>query len=689
MTPFEALSPLLRHHIVNDLGWDALRPVQEACIHPILDGQNLVVVAPTAGGKTEAAFFPLLSRLAEGQRGVQLLYLSPIRALLNNQVDRLRRYFGWFGRTVGVWHGDTAASQRKRMRRDPPTCLMTTPESLESILCSTLSDPERMFAATTAVVIDELHAFAGSDRGWHMLAVLHRIGRLSGRDLQRIGLSATVGNLDSLLEWLSRGSSRAQQAIAPGGTRSDAEVMIDAVGSVENAAKVISRLHRGEKRLVFCDSRLQTERLAQALNALSVRTFVTHSSVSADGRQQAERAFADARDCVIVATSALELGIDVGDLDRVIQLDAPASVSSFLQRMGRTGRRGGRPNCLFLTTRDLHLVQAAAVVNLWREGFVETVCPPPSPLHLVVQQALALLLQSPLSGRSAWRAQVVAIGALWSLSATQVDAVLDTLESEAWVTLDGPMVQIGPRAEAELGRRHFMELLSVFETPPIFQVLHGQHEIGSVHAPSFWGPPGRGPRVLSLAGRAWKVNRVLFDKRRAYVEPIEAKGRSRWLGSGAPLAPRLAQAMRPVLAGRCRPDACLSRRATEALEGIAEAHEVIGSEDWVMHEVDGRARLWTFAGSQLNSLLEGALRARGESASADGLSVSLPSLDRPWTAAALAELLDEALGAAPLGQPTTEKFASALSAGARAALEEARHLPWDFRREPIRVLREA
>ena len=183
------------------------------------------------------------------------------------------------------------------------------------------------------------------------------------------------------------------------------EVTIDYVGSMDNAATVISRLHRGDKRLVFAESRRSAEELAFLLRERDVQTFVSHSSLSVDERRQSERAFAEARDTVIVATSTLELGIDIGDLDRVIQIDAPRTVSSFLQRLGRTGRRPGtNRNTLFLATSLDGLLDAAAVLLLWRRGFVEKVVAPPHPRHLAAQQFLALALQEGSFGASDGRA---------------------------------------------------------------------------------------------------------------------------------------------------------------------------------------------------------------------------------------------------------------------------------------------
>src|SRR5690606_15809791 len=217
------------------------------------------------------------------------------------------------------------------------------------------------------------------------------------RPLQRIGLSATVGNAPELLGWL-QGSNRAADVpateVAPdAGAVVVPDLQLDFVGSLDNAATVIDALHRGEKRLVFADSRRGVEELAEGLRERHTETFVSHSSLSVDERRRAEQAFAEARDCVIVSTSTLELGIDVGDLDRVIQVDAPRTVASFLQRLGRTGRRPGTDrNALFLATEPETLVQAAGLLKLWAEGWVEPIVPPPSPRHLVAQQLMGLCL---------------------------------------------------------------------------------------------------------------------------------------------------------------------------------------------------------------------------------------------------------------------------------------------------------
>src|SRR5271163_1227057 len=251
---FDRLHPSIQHHVVNSLGWRDLRPLQQRSIGPILDGEHCLLIAPTAGGKTEAAILPVLSRmLSESWSGLSVLYVCPIRALLNNLEERLSSYCSLVGRRCGLWHGDVGQASRSEILRDPPDILLTTPESLEAMLISRRTDLKYMFGSLRAVIIDEVHAFAGDDRGWHLLAVLERIAHLAGRQPQRIGLSATIGNPEEILGWMTRRSSSSCVISPHAGLAVEPDVQLDYVGSIENAAFVVSQLHRGEKRLVFCD----------------------------------------------------------------------------------------------------------------------------------------------------------------------------------------------------------------------------------------------------------------------------------------------------------------------------------------------------------------------------------------------------------------------------------------------------
>ena len=602
---FDRLHPALQHHIVNSLGWTSLHPLQEQAIGPVLDGDHALLLAPTAGGKTEAAVFPLLSRmLTEGWGGLSVLYVCPIKALLNNIESRLRAYGALVGRRVDLWHGDVGDARRRAIMREPPDLLLTTPESIEVMLVSSRSEPQVLFQDLEAVVVDELHAFAGDDRGWHLLAVLERVRRLSGREIQRLGLSATIGNPEALLEWLAPASSRPRRIIAPAGeVAKSASVYLDHVGGVRNAAKVVSALHRGEKRLVFCDSRARVEQMAAELRQAGTETFVSHSSLGLDERRRSEEAFSQGNDCVIVATSTLELGIDVGDLDRVVQMDAPATVASFMQRLGRTGRRPATTrNCLFLATTDDGFLRASGLLRLWLDGYVEPVVPPPEPFHIFAQQIMALALQEGRIGRATWRDWLGEMPAFGAMARGHLDEIVEFMLTRGVLYEDDGMLSLGVEGERAFGRRHFMELMSVFTSAPLFSVQHGRSELGLVHPLSFQ-VRRTGPVVLLLAGRNWEVSHVDWDRRVAYVKATVEKGRSRWIGPGIPLGFELCRAIRRVLDDGTL-DIELSRRArTKLVEMRQHFSWVDTTATAIVRDTAGASRWWTFAGLRANTML--------------------------------------------------------------------------------------
>jgi ATP-dependent Lhr-like helicase len=619
------LNPALEYHIVNSLGWQNLRPLQQSAVAPIRSGADCLLVAPTAGGKTEAAIFPLLSEMVESNwSGLSVLYVTPLRALLNNLKPRLDGYGHWLGRTVGLWHGDVSDGERRRMLADPPDILLTTPESLEAMLVSRRVDHHALFRGVRSIVIDELHAFAGADRGWHLLAVLERIQRLANQPIQRVGLSATVGNPDQMLHWMQGSGAAAERPSRVlldevAANSAPPEVTLDYVGSVANAALVISRLHRGEKRLVFCEARAQAEELAFELRQRGVTTFVSHSSLSADERRQSERAFAEARDCVIVATSTLELGIDIGDLDRMIQIDAPRSVASFLQRLGRTGRRPGTArNALFLATEPATFLRAAGLLVLWGRGFVEPVIPPPSPRHIAAQQLLALALQEGRFGAATWPEW-------WSGLGVMDDAaiVLDHLRVHDFLTEDSGMLFLGPEAEREFGRRYFMDLLTSFIADLELKVVAGRREIGSVSPLSVAGHRTDSPKPLLLAGRAWKVESVDWERHEVLVTEQPEKGNVRW--PSAPIAEgfEMVRASRDVLLG-ANPDVTLSKRGVDMMARLRdELADAVDHDGLVLSRGAKELTLWTWSGLRANETLLGAL-GYPDDAGADNINIRLP-----------------------------------------------------------------
>ena len=609
MEAFDRLSSALQYQVVNGLGWTGLRPVQEQSILAILDGANCVILAPTAGGKTEAALLPLLSRMeTKDHEAVSVLYVAPIRALLNNQESRLRALTGLVGRSAGKWHGDVGLSARKRMRRARPDVLAITPESLEAMFLSTRVPPEHMLGHVRAIVIDEVHAFASDDRGSHLVSLIERITRLSGHDIQRIGLSATVGDPDDIVAWLSGSSLRPTRVVDPGGAKRERKLVLDHVGNIENAALLIDRMYPGTRRLVFVDSRRGVEKLGHTLAQRSVDVYLSHSSLALSERSAAEAAFTVGSNCVIVATSALELGLDVGDLDHVIQIDAPSTVSSFLQRMGRTGRRAGTTaNCTFLCIEEAAVLQAAGLLELLDGGYVEPAAASRWAPHVLAQQLIALAMQERGVPSLEWRDRLEGCAAFGDVGPAAQQAVAKHMLAEGILTEIDHRLVLGDKGRKLYGAKNFLELYAVFSTPRVLRVMNGAQEIGMVDA-FFLQDEDRRSAAFVLAGRPWRILYVNWKGATCEVEPAEHGAYPRWYGRPKLLSRALCQAMRRILVGdELRTG--WSKRAAAAIQQLREEHVFLHDEPAPLtDEADGSIKWWTFAGGRGNRLLAAALQ---------------------------------------------------------------------------------
>jgi ATP-dependent Lhr-like helicase len=614
MPGIERLHPHLRHAIIHDLGWRSLRPVQELTVDAVLDGCNSVVLAPTAGGKTEAAMFPLLSRiLSESIRPVAVLYVCPIRALLNNQEERLRSYARMVGLEVFKWHGDVSDSKKQGFRDTPAHVLMTTPESLEVMLISARTDVRSLFQDLSAVIIDEVHAFAGDDRGAHLAALIERLVVLCGRDIQRIGLSATVGNPHVIGEWLQGSSKRAFRLVEPPKPKTQRELRVDFCEDIGAAALGVSQLARGKKSLVFVESRSKAERVAQSLGGSGVEVFIHHSSVSRADRAIAEEQFARGQNTAIVCTSTMELGIDVGDLDQVIQVDAPGTVASFLQRLGRTGRRADRrANCTFFCLTPESLLQAIALLRLAESGWVEDVRPASQAMHVLAHQVMALVLQEGGISRHRLLPWVEAAYPFSSVRPERLQDLVDTMvEREILYEADG-LLSLGQRGEKLYGRKNFFELYAVFTAPPVMRVQHGKDDVGYIQA-LFVAMHDRnqGPLCFRLSGRAWEAGQIDWSKGVLHVRPADHGRVPSWIGLPSMLSMRLCQAMMDVLLSEGQESVWLTREAALELQALRDSYAGVLELETAPLEEQPDGVVWhTFAGGAVNRLLSAGLEQK-------------------------------------------------------------------------------
>lgn len=645
MAGIERLHPHLQHAIVHDLGWRSLRPVQELTIDAVLDGCNAVVLAPTAGGKTEASIFPVLSRvLTEGLRPVAALYVCPIRALLNNQEERLRSYARMVGLEVFKWHGDVSDSRKQGFKASPAHILMTTPESLEVMMISERTDVKALFEGLSAVIIDEVHAFAADDRGAHLASLLERLVVLTGHDIQRIGLSATVGNPHVIGRWLQGSSKRPFRLVDPPKPKVVRELRLDLCEDIGEAAASIGQIARGKKSLVFVESRSKAEKVAHALSGTGVEVFIHHSSVSRADRTLAEEQFAMGQNIAIVCTSTMELGIDVGDLDQVVQVDAPASVASFLQRLGRTGRRAGASaNCTFFCLSSESLLQSVALLRLAESGWVEDIKPAARAMHVLAHQVMALILQEGGISRHKLEPWLASAYPFSSIRTEHLQELIDTMrEREILYEADG-LLSLGARGEQLYGRKNFFELYAVFSAPPVLRVQHGKEDVGYIQALFVtmhdWN---KGPLCFRLSGRAWEVGQVDFGKGVLHVRPAVQGRVPSWLGLPGVLSTALCQAMKDVLMHEGQEAAWLSKTAATDLASLRETYGGLLDVGTSTLEVHPDGVQWhTFVGGAVNRLLAAGLeQATGKKWVAGNLSLRCKGVDCDGVETAIRALAD-------------------------------------------------
>lgn len=610
MSVFSKFAPRLQEAIVSRLGFTSLRPVQDLAGEEILAGKNAVVLAPTAGGKTEASIFPTLSGLvSDPVDGVGAIYIAPIKALLNNQSHRLDQYTEMVGLRRFVWHGDTPSNERKKFLKEPAELLMTTPESLEVMLVSQTVNEEALFSELRYIIIDEVHAIAGSDRGAHLMSVIERIAKYSKHDLQRIGLSATVGNPETILTWLSGSSQRDAIVVDPPKAPARRQLQIIHRNDLLSIAGEASRKSHGAKSLFFCQSRATSEAVAEQMSRAGTEVFVHHSAVSREERQFAEEQFHSGSDACIVCTSTLELGIDVGDLDYVLQSEAPDTVSSFMQRMGRTGRRGDTPaNTTFYCETSEGVLQAIAVIELAKAGWVENIEVNDRCWAVLIHQLLAMSLSTGgLQPEHAWE-HLSRLPDFSDINRDEFDRLIAWMIQDGAMVLSSGLLSLGPTAERRFGRRNFMELFAVFSSPQSYTVMTvaGQ-PVGSL-TQDFVDQLVEHVSSFLLSGRPWSVDQINHDERRISVIPAPMGRQPTW-GGFLPqfLTFDLCQQVLQVLTSS-EDYAYLETESREVLQDKRDSlGSLLDSESGGIDEDSVEIRWWTFAGGRINSTLRYAL----------------------------------------------------------------------------------
>ena len=618
------------------------------------------------------------------------MYVAPLKALLNDLADRLGFLTESVGLSVGVWHGDVSETRRRSIVRDPPDILLVTPESLEALLSFASEVRRAVLAGVRAVVVDEVHVFFGSDRGTQLLAICERLAQYAEHDLQRVGLSATIGNPHDLAAWLA-GSSKRPMTVESVGRDPNREEKFALRYAPERSA-LASALdeNRHEKTLVFCPGRRDVEEVTRVLTMRGYDVWPHHSALAMTARRESEEGFRAARAGFLVATSTLELGIDIGDLDRVVQIDAPPTVSALVQRLGRTGRRAGRSAELtFIARTPDRLVLACALLRLHAEGWIEPLQPTEKPWLVLVQQLLAHVLQSGGLARRTLSERLRANAAFLAFSETDLDEILDgLLRSGALEAADG-IVVLGPLVERRFAARNFGELSSVFTTDETVDVLFDRRLVGSVQRWYIEGLTRKSGAVFLLAGSPWRMMHYDRAGKTVVVERAENAKGPIFLGGDLELGSRVCAAIRTTLA--FRPDVPVAAGLPDSID--VDAQSAIAIKDlrhasatlalaepgMILARVGTKWRLLSYAGLRANRVLACLCSQYGVEVAATsntGLTFAahfeqdtvLDVLGREWTAEAIASSISAAKIPAVSRQ---QKFGAILSATLQDRIDRA------------------
>ncbi len=576
---FTRLHPKIQEAIWGQR-WGELRPLQVETIGAVLDtDDHLVLAAATASGKTEAAFLPILSQVAAAPAGsVEVLYISPLKALINDQFRRLEDLCAHAEIPVHRWHGDVNAADKARLRQSPSGILLITPESLESQFINYDRHLRRLYAHLRFVVIDELHAFLNNVRGIHLRSLLARLAIATDTHPRRIGLSATIGDFAPARTFLCAEAPERVRILQDQTQGKELRVGLkaylddreagdnpanntSATGLAAVAADVAQRF-RASSNLVFCNSRRQTELLADKLRAQAERErwprnpFVLHhGSLSRDLRLETEHALKSGQPVTAICTSTLEMGIDLGAVRAVGQVGPPWSVASLVQRLGRSGRRDGEAQILRLYTLDEpitqrstltdrlfpELVRAISLLDLHHERWLEP--PEMERYHFstCIHQILSVLRQTGGATAAHLHDVLCARGAFRKLTTAQFATLLRGLATRTLIEqiATGELI-LAPTGERIVESRDFY---AAFASQLEYSVEHDGQPIGVLPQDSI---PNEGEFML-FAGRRWQVNFIDHFAKRVGVRPAKGWKQPRFAGGIGHLHPAVAQRMKRLL----------------------------------------------------------------------------------------------------------------------------------------------
>ena len=520
---FDLLSEPIRKFI-RDKGWDTLRPIQNAAIIKIIGSDNNYILASrTASGKTEAAFLPILSKLDFLETGVQVLYISPLIALINDQFYRVEELCKYLDVSVTKWHGEASKSLKNRLIKHPSGIVLITPESLEAMFVNKPFNVNHLFSNLKYVVIDEVHSFVGNDRGIQLKSILSRLQKINFSSFNIIGLSATIGDYDEVKKITG---DELKTKVLLDKTSKDIEVIFRYFKATTQdlPPDLIKDLYDktyDKKVLIFPNSRGRAEEVAVKLKKISSILkghsfyFSHHSSIDREVREYIEY-FAKnntRENFCISCTSTLELGIDIGSVDSVVQIDATNSISSLIQRVGRSGRKDGEISKLYLyATNSWSLLQSIACWLLYKEGFIEPPNVKNKPYDILVHQALSITKEKSGVKTTDLLKLLKENAAFCKIELSEITEIIDYLIKIDFLEKIQNDVIIGIEGEKIVNNREFY---SVFKTDVYLKVVNAGITIGEIPL----SYQLLRDQNIMLSAKIWKITFIDINAKKIEVIP--------------------------------------------------------------------------------------------------------------------------------------------------------------------------
>ena len=673
---FDRLAPPLQRALWS-LGWKGLRDNQLAALPLILDTQaDVIVSAATASGKTEAAFLPLLTRLWNGAVGESgqvphrpsgvVLYVAPVKALINDQVERLQVFCESMDIPVYPWHGDVGQSSRKRFFANPRGVVLITPESLEALLFRRGGEVRGLFAALEAVVVDELHAFIGNVRGRQLQSLLHRLECQLARRVQRIGLSATLGDMGLAADFLRPGHGPAVHVVTSVGEKRHLQLALKAICPPASmtetgqdphwliADELFERL-RGANHLVFPAGVGLVEFYADALRkrceaaGLPVTFFPHHGRLAKSEREETESELKRSHLPVsAICTTTLEMGIDIGAIKGVVQIGPPQAVSSLCQRIGRAGRREGEaavlwqyciakphgPGMACADSLQPDLVQAVAVIQLFLAKWYEPPRVGALDYSTLVQQVLSLVGECHGVTAVVAYERLCQIGPFKGVSESAFIALLRAMAAKKLLMQDANKLLL----HGALGERlvnHFT-FYAAFPDSQEYRLRQGGKELGTL--PLL--PSSRKHDVITFAGRRWAIQHIDHEKRLVDLQTSGVGKLPRTGGGGLPVHGRVRAEMRAVLASQDTP-VWLDASARALLQDARKQYQRLQLDQVTCVAEGATVYLFLWQGDVLQDALVALLAHQGLQARNEGIGITVANATLDMVRTAIGQIADQ------------------------------------------------